>query len=219
MARLTKPLNMQIDLPKQVPAHQSGGGFPLYGDVVENFAWISDVFSNEELDAIISIGTQLEMDQARTGGATYGKQNLEMRNSSTSWFFPNEVTDWVFRRLSGAVNSMNAQFFGFELTSMEQGLQFTRYAAPGQHYDWHIDRGASHGCRKLSLSLQLSDPADYEGGELELWFGGGEDEIIKAQKQRGMMTFFPSWTMHRVAPVTAGVRHSLVCWVSGPSFK
>jgi PKHD-type hydroxylase len=99
---------------------------------------------------------------------------------------------------------------------MEQGLQFTRYQAPGEHYEWHIDRGMQTGTRKLSLSLQLSDPDDYEGGDLEMWFGG---EPTKASRERGMMTFFPSYVMHRVTPVTKGVRYSLVCWISGPPFK
>jgi len=219
MARSTDPINLAVDLPTLRSANAPGGGFPLYGDMVSNWAWTNEVFTVEELDAIIQIGLSLEQDQARTGGDGLTKPNLKMRDSVTSWLFPNEVTNWVFQRLGFSIMQMNQQFFGFDLTSMEQGLQFTRYDAPGQHYDWHIDRGSTHGCRKLSLSLQLSDPDDYEGGDLELWFGGNEDEIVKAERQRGMATFFPSWTMHRVKPVTKGTRYSLVCWVSGPSFK
>ena len=83
-------------------------------------------------------------------------------------------------------------------------------------FTWHIDRNMGIATRKLSLSLQLSAPEDYEGGDLELWFGG---EPVKANRERGMITFFPSYVMHRVTPVTKGVRYSLVCWVSGPPFK
>jgi PKHD-type hydroxylase len=111
---------------------------------------------------------------------------------------------------------MNDQYFGFDLTGMEQGLQFTRYTAPGEHYDWHVDRGHLTATRKLSLSVQLNDPAEYKGGELQFKFGG-KDETVK--KERGMVTFFPSYTLHRVKPVTQGTRYSLVAWISGPPFK
>jgi len=215
MVRSTKPVNLQVDLPKPVPAHRSGGAWSFQFDRVENFAWHAQVFSPEELDAIVRIGTQLDADRALTGG-DLGVPNEKVRQSEASWMFPNEVTSWIFERLAGFSLEMNAGFFGFDLTGMEQGLQFTEYHAPAGHYEWHIDRGNQFGCRKLSLSVQLSDPADYEGGELELWFGG-EPHLV--EKTRGLVTWFPSWTMHRVKPVTEGVRRSLVCWISGPSFK
>lgn len=214
MARLTDPINLSVDLPKPADPSRSGGAFTFQMDRVENFAWASTVFTDEELDAIVRIGEALETDKARTGG-DMGRPNEQIRKSYASWMFPNEVTTWVFERLAGASLEMNNHYFGFNLTGMEQGLQFTTYEAPGGHYDWHIDRGGQFGCRKLSLSVQLSDPDDYEGGELELWFGG---EPHAVEKQRGMVTWFPSWTMHRVKPITKGVRRSLVCWISGPSF-
>lgn len=213
--RITEPVNLTLELPKVGNPDAPGGGFPLKPDRVENWAWFKDLFTPEELDAIIEMGKRIELDRAATGGGT----NPKVRDSFVSFMFPNEVTSWVFAKLANAINAMNDQFFGFDLTTMEQGLQFTQYAAPGEHYEWHIDRGMAHGTRKLSLTLQLSDPDDYEGGDLELWFGGGEDEIIKASRERGVVTFFPSYVMHRVKPVTEGVRYSLVCWVSGPSFK
>jgi PKHD-type hydroxylase len=214
MARSTKPLNLQIELPKQAHADQAGGSWTFQTDLVENFAWQADLFSPEELDAIIRIGEQIETAKALTGG-DLGVPNENIRKSGTAWMFPNEVTNWIFERLAHASLIMNGQYFGFKLTGMEQGLQFTTYEAPGGHYEWHIDRGGQFGCRKLSLSVQLSDPDDYEGGELELWYGG-EPTVI--DKQRGMTVWFPSWAMHRVKPVTKGVRRSLVCWISGPSF-
>jgi PKHD-type hydroxylase len=212
LMQIVEPVNLTLDLPKLSTPAAPGGGFPLKPDVVENFAWAKDLFSSDELDAIIEMGKRIESTKASTGGGSDPK----IRDSYVSFMFPNEITSWVFHRLANAVNGINEQFFGFDLTTMEQGLQFTRYAAPGEHYEWHIDRGMNHGIRKLSLTLQLSDPEDYEGGDLELWFGG---EPVVASKDRGMVTFFPSYVMHRVKPVTKGVRYSLVCWVSGPSFK
>lgn len=212
---VTDPINLTLKLPKQKGPESGGGAWPLKTDRMENWAWNQGAFTSQELEAIINIGTSLELERASVGGG----EITEIRDSFVHFLFPNEVTSWVFARLAGVINAMNERYFGFDLTGMEQGLQFTRYAAPGEHYDWHIDRGMNLGTRKLSLTLQLSDPDDYEGGDLKLWFGGGEDEIITASRDRGVITMFPSWVMHRVKPVTEGVRYSLVCWVSGPSFK
>lgn len=217
MAPLIEPVNLTVELPKLGRADAPGGGYPLSLDRVQNFAWAQDVFSADELNAIVHIGTSIEIDRAQTGAGL--QTSKETRDSFVSWMFPNDVTGWVFNKLAAAIIGMNEQYFGFDLTCMEQGLQFTQYSAPGEHYDWHIDRGNNYGIRKLSLSMQLSDPENYEGGDLELWFGGKDEEIIKAPRERGMIMFFPSWAMHRVTPVTQGTRHSLVCWVSGPSFK
>jgi PKHD-type hydroxylase len=141
---------------------------------------------------------------------------MKNRDSKVGFFFPNDVTQWVFQKCTELVLQMNARFFWFDLYALEQGLQFTSYTAPGQHYDWHIDHGKAHGNRKLSFTVQLSDPSDYEGGELQLKFGR---EPITVKRQLGGVTVFPSYALHRVKPVTKGTRETLVGWVSGPPFK
>lgn len=70
--------------------------------------------------------------------------------------------------------------------------------------------------RKLSMSLQLSDPNDYEGGELLLHLSHNPTVI---SKQKGMMVFFPSHTLHEVTPVTKGERYSLVAWIHGSKLE
>lgn len=212
MARSTKP-KITLDLPTKTDPTRGGGAWPLKVDHVENWAWNDQVFTPEELDAIIEIGKSVELDKASTYG---GLQSDKIRNSFVQFLYPGEFTKWIFARLSGAITQMNDQYFGFDLTGMEQGLQFTRYTAPGEHYDWHVDRGHLTPTRKLSLSVQLSDPADYKGGELQFKFGKQDTTV---GKQRGMVTFFPSYTLHRVKPVTKGTRYSLVAWISGPPFK
>ena len=212
MVRSTEPVGISADLPKMHPANSGGGGWLLRTDPVENFAWWNGAFTSQELDAIINIGNSIELERAHT----HGGDNPEVRDSFVNFLYPNETTSWIFQKLTGAILEINNAYFGFDLYAMEQGLQFTRYEAPGEHYEWHIDRNMGIATRKLSLSLQLSAPEDYEGGDLELWFGG---EPVKANRERGMITFFPSYVMHRVTPVTKGVRYSLVCWVSGPPFK
>lgn len=203
---------MCLDLPKPVLPNAPGGGWHFRADFPYDCCWNNNAFSTHELDAIIRIGQQIEEQR----GGTNGNDGLNIRDSFVSWLFPNEVTSWVFERLQTVVTGMNDAFYRFDLDGFFQGLQFTKYSAPGQHYTWHIDRGSTVGVRKLSLSLQLSDPNEYEGGDLQFKFG--EDEQT-ASRERGMMTIFPSWTLHRVTPVTKGTRYSLVAWVSGPPFK
>ena len=211
MSEIVRP-QLSIDLPKLVKADVAGGGWHFKTDNSHEWCWFADGFTSEELDAIIRIGEQIEQHKGVTGGG----DSTAIRDSYVSWLFPNEVTGWIFERLAGMVTIMNQQFFGFDLDGFFQGLQFTKYTEPGQHYTWHVDRGRGHGVRKLSLSLQLSDPETYEGGDLELRFG---EEPQKAGRERGMITLFPSWALHRVTPVTKGTRYSLVAWVSGPPFK
>jgi len=211
MARLTKP-KIELNLPERPDPTRGGGAWPLVLDHVENWAWRNGLFTPEELDTIISIGESIELVKA----STYGEQSDKNRNSFVTFLFPNETTNWIFARLAGAINEMNQQFFQFDLTGMEQGLQFTKYTAPGEHYDWHVDKGHMTPSRKLSLSVQLSDPRDYKGGEFEMLFGRKPQKI---GRERGMTVFFPSYTLHRVRPVTKGTRYSLVAWISGPPFK
>jgi PKHD-type hydroxylase len=82
-------------------------------------------------------------------------------------------------------------------------------------YGWHQDYGGEIS-RKLSLVLQLSDPSEYEGGNLQVKTSS-EPQTVK--KQRGFIAAFPSYVLHQVTPVTKGNRQSLVAWVSGPQFK
>ncbi len=70
--------------------------------------------------------------------------------------------------------------------------------------------------RKLSLSLQLSDPARYQGCDLELSYGDG---VQQAPRSRGTVIAFPSYVLHRVTPIASGTRKSLVIWASGPDFR
>lgn len=107
--------------------------------------------------------------------------------------------------------------WNYILSSQEQ-TQIGRYKSSDEgHYDWHIDAGPpKEGIqRKLSISILLSDPSDFEGGELQ--FKGVEDRKILTKQ--GSIVVFPSFIEHKVTPVTKGVRYSAVTWASGPSFK
>lgn len=114
------------------------------------------------------------------------------------------------RKLRDALHYANARAFHFDLTSNEPA-QYAEYAIDGK-YDWHLDIGpGSAALRKLSASVQLSSPNDYEGGDLEIW---GTPPVDKKQ---GTLIVFPSYLLHRVHPVTRGLRRSLVVWATGTS--
>ena len=182
----------------------------------EPYAWSNSIFHKDELDAIIKTGKSLNMERAQTGGV--GENCLDHRRSFVSWIPTNNNTAWIYQRLAGAVNDMNAEFFQFDLTKLER-LQFTYYSSEEQGcYKQHVDPlcwTLPHN-RKLSVVIQLSDPNDYEGGELVLY---NSSEGTKIKKEQGMSIFFPSYTLHECTPVTKGERYALVGWVHGPAFK
>ena len=71
--------------------------------------------------------------------------------------------------------------------------------------------------RKLSFTLQLSDPDEYEGGNVQLIDDSGKSYI--SPRQRGTIILFDSRTQHRVIKVKKGVRKSIVGWVLGPRWR
>ena len=184
----------------------------------EPFAWWENAFNEEELNWLQQKAMESK-DQAGVGGSV-GGYVPEVRRSQVNWLSSNKETRWVFERLAHVVSSLNSQFFYFNLTGFGESIQLTNYDSEYQGmYGWHVDFGSdpTSPSRKLSLVLQLSDPVNYEGGVLELQPSG--KDVIKMRKQRGLIVCFPSWTLHQVTPVTQGSRQSLVCWITGPSFK
>jgi PKHD-type hydroxylase len=190
-----------------------------YASQIEPYAWWDGAFNNEQLDWLQQKAKSVQQ-IAQVGGAGHGAVNKDIRRSGLSWMPKNQETAWVFETLGHVVSSLNAQFFRFDLTGFGEHIQLTNYdSKENGMYGWHVDMGAvpTSPCRKLSVVMQLSDPSEYEGGDLELKPDG--DRATQIQKQRGLIVAFPSWTLHQVTPVTKGSRQSLVVWISGPAFK
>jgi PKHD-type hydroxylase len=140
-------------------------------------------------------------------------QSASIRKSSAVFVFPNQSTNWVFERLGKAIREINDAVYGFDVSEFREGFQFTRYEV-GEYYGPHFDIGPGKLTeRKLSLTVQLSAPDDYTGGELIIY-----PEFV-ASKDQGTMTVFPSFMCHDVRPVKTGVRYSLVSWLAGPPFR
>ena len=173
-----------------------------------------EVFDAQECDRLIETGRSMESSGDLMPGAVDTGKGDQIRDVDVAFVMPDEDSRWVFERLAEVLAQANQDAFRFDLEGFRQGFQVSRYAA-GQHYGWHLDIGPGPGARKkLSITLQLSDPSDYDGGDLEF-----RVPDIAASRARGSMTVFPSWTVHRVSPVTRGERWSLVSWISGPRFR
>jgi len=179
-------------------------------DNINLYAFWNNAFSKEECQSIINIAK----DKGLIKGTTKGKSDV--RDSKISWLYPCDNMEWVFRRVTDITLNLNERFFKFDLFGINEGFQFTNYQAPSGKYGKHIDRAINLLVRKLSISIQLTHPEEYEGGELYLYEG---DKGIAMDKTQGTLIIFPSYVLHEVMPVTKGERNSLVTWITGKQFK
>lgn len=142
-----------------------------------------------------------------------------IRRAELSWLDDLPEAAWVMDCMVRIVGQANRVAFNFDLTEFAESPQVARYGAEREaHFDWHTDIGAGAlaARRKLTIVVQLSDPADYEGGTLEL---RPDSNVTQAPQDRGTAILFPSFVLHRVTPLTKGTRWSLTLWAHGPAFR
>ena len=187
----------------------------------------------------------LEKDLVQNYGGQMGDSRLygdalnkDKRNSKNAWI---PTTHWSAGFVWHYVERANRENFLYDIRNVDgENMQFTQYGV-GEFYGWHNDAGISchykpvsvgnhhegraqdfvnenlELVRKLSFVLQLSNPEDYEGGNLQLLAEDGKSYF--APRKRGTIIVFDSRTQHRVLKVTEGIRKSLVGWVVGPRWK
>ena len=176
------------------------------------FDHLPGAFSPAELDRLEDYCDRLLLAEATLGGR---RQAEQMRVTRLAEIRPEPPIHWFYERMAAGVQAMN-RHYGFELSGFHEALQFMVYHHhDGGHFGWHMDVGPRTP-RKLSLTLQLTDPSRYQGGDLQFFTG---DMVRAAPRDRGMLIAFPSYMVHQVTPVTAGTRKSIVAWVSGPQFR
>jgi PKHD-type hydroxylase len=186
--------------------------WPFELDKLESCAFWNEAFSVDECKKIIDIGNK----KGLLKGVIKGGEDKKIRDSQISWLQPHDGLHWAYRRLTDIILDLNSKFFKFDIYGFIEGLQFTSYKFPSGKYDKHVDRGLNMNVRKLSLSVQLSDPKSYQGGELLLHDAANP---ITISKEQGKLILFPSYVLHEVKPVTKGERYSLVAWITGPQFR
>jgi len=192
----------------------SNPSWNFYLDTVNTYAYWEKVFTPEECKKIIKIAKDKGLIKAAINGKS--KNTSKIRLSKVSWLYPDDNLDWAYRKITDVVLNLNERFFKFDIFGLNEGLQFTNYKAPSDKYGKHIDRSLNFLVRKLSLSIQLTDPKEYEGGELLLY---ESEKSTEMKKEQGTLILFPSYILHEVKPVTKGERNSLVAWVTGKQFK
>ena len=162
----------------------------------------------------------LSLQPAEVNNDAKADKNIEQsyRRSEIMFLTDMEHFSNLYNIIIGAVLEVNNTHFKYALNHIEP-LQYSVYRSENMGcYDVHTDsylRNTSGFNRKVSFSILLDDPADFEGGDLLLHTAS---EPIKADMKKGDMFLFPSFIPHSVTPVTHGVRRSLVGWVYGPNF-
>lgn len=165
-------------------------------------------------DRIAELIEQGEAAGLREAVLATGYEGQASRRTRVAWLQREQAEDW-FRELDALTRLLNEQYWGLDLHGLTESLQYTVYEA-GDHYGWHTDAGPKVRSRKLSVSVQLTDPAEYEGGELQIQMA---EQLHVMPKEQGRAVVFPSFIRHRVTPVTRGVRRALVAWIGGPPFR
>ena len=177
-----------------------------------------DLFTSVQLDDLEAQLDQLALDQGRLSG---GRTVENIRATEVAWVPRNPQFEELYLRMEAVVLRLNAELFRFDLTGLTP-MQFAIYRQDqGGYFDWHSDYGRdaanpSAEPRKITLSLQLSDGEAYDGCRLE---ARSAYPLDVAPRERGTLVAFRSNTLHRVTPITRGVRKSLVVWAAGPEFR
>jgi PKHD-type hydroxylase len=208
-----------------------------------NYYWyFKSALTPRFCDEVIAYANQQKEVIALTGGYEKKKKlnkeqikNLQRkRKSDLVWL--NDT--WIYKELHPYVQEANKKAgWNFDW-DFSESCQFTKYKL-NQYYDWHCDSwekpyqrkegDPTNGkVRKLSMTCQLTDGSEYKGGELEFDFRNydphmrEETKHLKKAKEilpKGSIIVFPSFVWHRVKPVTAGTRYSLVVWHLGKPFR
>lgn len=192
-----------------------------YGLNKDPYCMWNGALSPEQCEEIIRVGDSKHPRGATINDDPDNKIN-NIRRSKVSWLKEHDIP-WLYERVEYIAQQLNGQYYDFDLWGLNEDLQYTVYEEGDQgFYSWHQDAFTTiknnidqRLPRKFSLSFQLSDPNDYDGGDLLIHDGNQK----KTPKYQGLAIAFPSWTLHSVTPVTRGVRRSLVVWCTGPRFR
>ena len=169
------------------------------------------IFTPKLCKEIIDLSTALKKER----GKTYGKVDKKLRQSTISWI-PFNKMELVYNDINNLVQKINRNHFGFSDIQITEEAQITEYQKD-DFYDWHTDTSIEMALeppvRKISMTVLLNGPSEFEGGDLEI------ANLTMNPMQQGHAAVFASFLQHRVTPITKGVRRSLVMWFGGEPFK
>ena len=177
-----------------------------------SYWWGDRPFTKETCEEII--GHFKEPQKGKTEGnkisAIRESQVMGIPFGHPLWGYMKSICDPI-------VEQANNHIFGFDVNLNCVEFQIAKYDK-NCHYDTHMDLRLTKEmyARKLSVTVQLSELEDYEGGELVF---NNTPAPPKELKEQGSMIIFPSFISHAVTGVTKGTRYSLVAWYGGPLWK
>mgnify|MGYP003126054329 FL=1 len=177
------------------------------------------MFTPLQCKMVMEAGREEPRNNAQVGsdkGIKGGVIDTKTRTSHISWI-PFKKMPEMYKQIEQTMKQTNGNHFGFDGMQITEMAQYTEYPEGG-FYDWHVDNDVNCAneppVRKISMTCLLSPEHEFEGGDLELV---KEGQSVKLKQ--GQAVFFASFIRHRVAPVTRGVRRSLVMWFGGTPFK
>ena len=177
------------------------------------------IFTPLQCKMVIEAGREEPRKNAEVGASEGNKDGVldtKTRTSHISWI-PFKKMPEMYKDIEKIMKKTNGNHFGFDGMQITELAQYTEYPEGG-FYDWHVDNDVNcenePPVRKISMTCLLSPENEFEGGDLELIKPG---QAVKLKQ--GQAAFFASFIQHRVAPVTKGVRRSLVMWFGGTPFK
>jgi len=203
-----------------------------------------DAITPDRCEEIIALGRLLKFQEGEAGlnqdelteeerktGRKVIMGKSPFRDSGVAFANNQDLYDLIFPFMWHANEEAG---WGFDIRNCETP-QITQYKK-GQFYDWHAD-GSNDKLstytkkevgdnklllgyvRKLSMTILLND--GYKGGRFQFKsLTSGRSAILNPPiKSKGSIVIFPSGMIHRVTPVTEGVRYSVVVWFVGPPFK
>ena len=183
-------------------------------DNMTNYYYFKNYFNDEKIQLIKNIAENYPIIPGNVSGVI----DKSYRSSKIKWIPYNDETKWLYDEIIKLAKIANNDMWKFKLSNVKDEIQFTEYNAEDEgHYDWHLDFGGSRSStRKLSIVIQLTDPNEYKGGELQFLYSRSP---VNAPNSKGSVIFFPSYLLHRVKKIEYGTRNSLVCWFHGPTFS
>ena len=178
--------------------------------MTKSYLAVPAAFEAGECDAIIALAGAMEAAPVYGGNGRHvdpAVRNVQSR------LIAREEAPWLFDRLD-ALLAQGGEEFGLPVGPITERIQILRYDEGGHFALWHTDGGIDANQQRLvSLSVELSERGDYDGGELET-----VPDLIGRTRSvpRGSAQLFPSRALHRVTPVTRGTRWALVAWTGAP---
>jgi len=184
-------------------------GYNLYKEINQrHFICYENVFDVNTLKEIEKISKR-NIPINDTGGnpqSPYKRNTTDIHQKSIPPLFMNSLDSSILKA---------NEIFNFDLERILRVI-YAEYPEKVSGLSWHMDTGGHpYNTRKISFSINVNDSSEFEGGDLE--FNNGN---IEAPPQSiGSITIFPSFLLHRVAPVTKGVRKVIVGFIGGPPYK